>query len=209
MGWTACREPGCERAAEYESRLNDSVPQLLVTGLCLYPRRQSSPTILRDALRTHPIVVLGGKVRRSLYYEPPEMFLGRASDAERVEWMIGELHKAPAVTARSPVLVVDDDQSLRRAMERHMEALGYTVIKAEDADEALELAARERPYFILTNADLPWLGKLLHLIRAEAVLRGVPIVAVYPDRPEEFHEDRIFVLDDYRQLEELWPAKAA
>jgi CheY-like chemotaxis protein len=137
------------------------------------------------------------------------MFLKRASDAERVEWMIGELKTAPTVRASSPVLVVDDDQDIRRWMGHNLEALGYTVIKAEDAREALKLATCEHPYFILTNADLRWLGNLIHLIRTEAGLPDVPIVAIYPDRPEEFREDRILLLDDYRQLGKLWPSKAA
>jgi CheY-like chemotaxis protein len=137
------------------------------------------------------------------------MFLNQASDTDRVEWMVSELKKTPEVAAGSPVLVVDDDQDLRRGMGRNLEALGYNVLKAEDADEALELATREPPYFILTNADLPWLGTLIYLIRREASLRGVPVVAIYPDRPEEFREDRLVVLNNYRQLEELWPSKTA
>jgi CheY-like chemotaxis protein len=209
MGWTACVEPGCERTAEYEARLNDLVPRLAITGLCQYDRAQSSPAILRDALRTHPIVVLDGKVRRNHCYEPPEMFLGRATDADRVAWMIGELKKAREVTSGAPVLVVDDDQNLRRGMERNLEARGYTVVKAEDTKEALALAVLERPYFIFTNTDLPWLGNLIYLIREEAGLRDVPVVAIYPEKPEEFREDRILVLDDYPQLEELLPPKAA
>jgi CheY-like chemotaxis protein len=209
MGWVTCVEPGCERTAEYGARLNDLVPQLAITGLCQYDRAQSSPAILRDALRTHPIVVLDGKVRRNHYYEPPEMFLGRATDADRVEWMSGELKKAPEVTAGAPVLVVDDDQDIRRGMGRNLEARGYTVVKAEDVEEALDLAVQERPYFIFTNADLPSLDNLIYLIRREAGLRNVPVVAIYPDRPEEFREDRIVVLDGYPQLEELLPPKAA
>lgn len=209
MGWTACVEAGCERSAKYEARFNDLFPRLPVTGMCQYSRGQSTPAVLRDALRTHPLVVFGGKVRRNLYYEPPRLFLGRASDADRVEWMLGEIRKAPEVAAGRRVLVVDDDQDLRRGMGRNLQALGYSVITAEDADEALELAARERPYFILTNADSPLLGNLIHLIRREAGLRDLLVVAIYPDRPKEFHEDRIVVLEDYRQLEEMRPPKAA
>jgi CheY-like chemotaxis protein len=209
MGWTACGEPGCEHTAEYEARLNDLVPRLSITGMCQYDRTQSSPAVLRDALRTHPIVVLDGKVRRNHYYEPSEMFLGRATDADRVAWMTGELKKAQEVTSGAPVLVVDDDQSLRRGMEHHLKARGYTVVKAEDTEEALALAVVERPYFILTNVDLPWLDNLIYLIRGEAGLRDVPVVAIYPEKPEEFREERIVVLDDYPQLEELLPPKAA
>jgi CheY-like chemotaxis protein len=207
MGWAAREEPGCERSTEYESRLNDLVPQLSITGMCQYNRGQSSPAILRDVLRTHPIAVLDGKVHRNLYYEPTEMFLGRASDIDRIEWMINKLKKAPELTAGSPVLVVDDDQDLRREMERNLKALGYTVLKAEDADAALEFAMREHLYFVLTNADISWLDNLIYCIRKKAGLREVPVVAIYPDRPEEFREDRIVVLEDYRQLEERWPER--
>jgi hypothetical protein len=31
----------------------------------------------------------------------------------------------------------------------------------------------------------------------------------YPDKPEGFREERLVVLEDYRQLEELRPPKAA
>ena len=209
MGWIDCEAPGCERAAEYEARLNDLIPHLPVTGMCQYNRGQISPAILSDALRTHPVVVLNSKARRNLYYVPSAIFLGRASDIERVAWMIDELNHAPEVTAGSPVLVVDDDQEIRQSMGRKLEALGYTVVKAEDAPGALEVARREQPYFILTNADLPWLGNLIYRLREEPGLRDAPVVSIYPNRPEEFHEDRIVVLDDYRQLEELWPSKAA
>jgi CheY-like chemotaxis protein len=209
MEWVSCVAPGCERWAEYESRRNDLTPQLSITSLCQYNRRRNTPAILRDALSTHPIAILHGETHKNPHYEPSRMFLKRASDAERLEWMIGELKTAPTVRAPSPVLVVDDDQDIRRWMGRNLEALGYTVVKAEDAREALKLATCEHPYFILTNSDLRWLGNLVHLIRKEAGLPDVPIVAIYPDRPEEFQEDRILLLDDYQQLGQLWPSKAA
>ncbi len=209
MNWVACEEPGCERAAEYEAKLNGLVPNISITSMCQYNRGQTSPSIIRNVLRTHPLVVIGGKARRNIYYEPAEIFLNLASDSERVEWMMGELKKAPVVTAGSPVLVVEDDQDIRRRMERNLEALGYNVMKAEDADEALKLATCEHPYFILTNSDLPWLGNLIQLIRTETRLRDVPFVAIYPNKPEEFRDDRIVLLDDYDELEQLWPSKAA
>jgi len=32
-----------------------------------------------------------------------------------------------------------------------------------------------------------------------------PVAAVYADRPEEFRDDRLMVLDDYSRLAELLP----
>lgn len=209
MEWATCGAPGCERLVEYESRVNDLTERLSITGLCQYNRQRNPPATLRDALRTHPIVMLDGKAYKNLYYEPPAIFLNRASDAERVEWMMGKLKKAPEAIVRPPVLVVEEDQEIRRRMGRKLEMLGYTVVKAEDAREALKLATGEHPYFILTNSDLPWLGNLIQLIRREADLRDLPVVAIYPDKPQEYREDRLVLLDNYLQLEELWPAKAA
>jgi len=47
------------------------------------------------------------------------------------------------VTSGAPVLVVDDDQNLRRGTERNLKARGYTVIKAEDTEGALTLVVLE------------------------------------------------------------------
>jgi hypothetical protein len=66
--------------------------------------------------------------------------------------------------------------------------------------------ARERLGLVLTNTDLGWLDELIPMVKRDAELRFVPVAAVYPDRPEEFRDDRLLVLDDYSRLEELFPA---
>jgi CheY-like chemotaxis protein len=208
MGWALGPEPGCDRLHEYEARLNDLIPQLNLTGMCQYDRRRFTPEAVRDALRTHPLVVLSGGVRPNFFYEPPELFLNGHTADRRVEWMMSRLRGDMSAETRPTIMVAEDDREIRTGMKRTLVGMGYSVVKAEDVEESLEVGRRERPALILTNTDLGWLDELLGVMRQDAELRFVPVAAIYPDRPEEFREERILVLDDYSRLVELIPTKA-
>jgi CheY-like chemotaxis protein len=206
MGWALGPEQGCDRLMEYEAKLNDLLAGLSMIGLCRYDRRQFSPEIIRDAIRTHPLVVLGDEVCSNLLYEPPELFLNGHSADRRVEWMMSRLRGTKPVARGATIMVVDDDSEIRSGMRHTLEAMGYRVVKGEDEMEALEVGQREHPGLILTNTDLRWLDELLIVLRQDAQLRFVPVVAIYTDRPDDFSEDRILVLDHYSELEDLLPA---
>lgn len=174
--------------------------------MCQYDRRHFSRETVRDALRAHPVVVLSDGVRPNHFYEAPELFLnGHAAD-RRVEWMVSRLRGERPADARPTVMLAEEDRDISAGMKRTLLAMGYRVVKAEDAEEALEVARRERPGLVLTNTDLHWLDELISLAGQEAALRFVPVAAVYPNRPDEYSEDLILVLDDYSLLGELLPA---
>lgn len=208
MCWALGPEPGCERLFEYESRLNDIVPSERVTGMCQYDRRKFPAEAVRDAVRTHPLVVLSGGVRPNHFYEPPDVFLDGRSADRRVEWMMGRLRGDGAPPRCPTVMVAEEDRELRAGMRRRLRAMGYRVVKAEDAEEALEVGRCERPALVLTNTDLGWLDELLAVFGRDAELRFVTVAAVYPDRPEGFRDERIVVLEDYSQLDKLVPVGA-
>jgi CheY-like chemotaxis protein len=208
MHWALGSEPGCDRLLEYEARLNDLVPKLSLTGMCQYDRRRFPAEVVRDALRAHPVVVLSDGVRPNHFYEPPELLLNGHSADSRVEWMMSGLRGEGAAEARPTIMVAEDDREISAGMRRALRAIGYRVVKAEDADELLDVGRRERPGLILTNTDLAWLDELIRLVRQDAELRFVPVAAVYADRPGDFRDDRLVVLDDYSRLEELFPTTA-
>ncbi len=58
------------------------------------------------------------------------------------------------------ILVVEDERSLRRAMTRELERLGYTVLTAADGEEAVELfrARRSEVHLVLSDIIMPRLG---------------------------------------------------
>jgi DNA-binding response OmpR family regulator len=54
-----------------------------------------------------------------------------------------------------PVLVVDDDPTLRALVAEHLERAGWDVREACDGESALEVAARERPAAVVLDVRLP------------------------------------------------------
>lgn len=92
--WALGRAPGADRLIEYEALLNDFFPGRPARGLCQYDRRRFPPALIRDVLRTHPVVVVDELVcRTNLYFERADLILGRRPAQEHVDWMIGRLRE--------------------------------------------------------------------------------------------------------------------
>jgi two-component system cell cycle response regulator len=85
----------------------------------------------------------------------------------------------PAVTDRR-LLIVEDSPTMRRVMRRFLEPSGYAMFEAGDGEEALRLAARERPDVVLLDRQLPLLDGygVLASLQADPELREVPVVLV-------------------------------
>jgi len=95
------------------------------------------------------------------------------------------------------VLVVDDEPILRETIAFNLQREGFTVLLAEDGEEALEIARAEAPNLIILDIMLPKLDGLqvLRILREEST---VPILLLSA-RGEEI--DRVLGLelgaDDY------------
>ena len=78
------------------------------------------------------------------------------------------------------VLVVDDDPRSRKLARDTLASLGYVVIEATTAEQAVELAGHVPPALILMDIRLPGMSGLEALVelRANQALKGVPVVAV-------------------------------
>ena len=60
------------------------------------------------------------------------------------------------MTTDGPVLLVEDDESLRRILARHLLAKGYPVEEAASAEEAVRaLADGPRPRVVILDLNLP------------------------------------------------------
>jgi DNA-binding response OmpR family regulator len=91
-----------------------------------------------------------------------------------------------------PILLIEDDESLRRILSRHLRGLGFAVTEAPSAEAArAALADGPRPGLVLLDLNLPgdtgW-----DLLRSDAfAARDIPVVitsatAVNPKRLAEF-----------------------
>src|SRR5690348_9701052 len=65
------------------------------------------------------------------------------------------------------VLVVDDDESLRRVTELQLEEAGYEVLTASDGEGALRVVEEHAPPVVITDFKMPGMSglELLKLIR--------------------------------------------
>jgi two-component system, cell cycle response regulator DivK len=78
------------------------------------------------------------------------------------------------------ILVVEDDEENWDMISRRLQRRGYRVVHAADGQEAVEMAARERPDLILMDVGLPVMDGLeaTRRIRAHTETQTTPIIAL-------------------------------
>ena len=78
------------------------------------------------------------------------------------------------------VLVVDDDEVMRNALKRILEAEGYKVMLAEDGLELSKVLETTRLDLVLLDVCLPWVDgyELCKLIKSHHSLKMVPLILV-------------------------------
>jgi type II secretory ATPase GspE/PulE/Tfp pilus assembly ATPase PilB-like protein len=106
----------------------------------------------------------------------------------------------PHGQAACKVLLVDDEDSLRKVMKDLLERDGYLVTEARDGVQALDQVDRVGPDIIVLDLNLPGLdgyGVLSHL-RSRPATAGIPVI-VLTAKGDEDNEVRVFELgaDDF------------
>jgi len=78
------------------------------------------------------------------------------------------------------VLVIEDNLDNLRLITYALEHAGYNVISAGTGEEGVEVAIRERPFFIVMDINLPGIDGLeaTRLIRASEADGSIPIIAI-------------------------------
>ncbi len=78
------------------------------------------------------------------------------------------------------VLVVEDNPLNMQLMAAILDSAGYAVLQADNAEDGLEAARRERPALVFMDIQLPRMDGLeaTRLLKADASTRAIPVVAV-------------------------------
>ncbi len=85
MAWVL-NDPGTlDRLLEFECRVNLALPKAGDIVICSYDLDKFGATVVVDALRTHPVVLIGGIVQRNPFYVPPEELLKELDERESPE----------------------------------------------------------------------------------------------------------------------------
>lgn len=76
------------------------------------------------------------------------------------------------------ILVVDDDLGTRLSISDYLEISGYSVIAAENGQEALRLVEQSQPHLIVTDIGMPEMDgyELIKRVRARPVFRLLPVI---------------------------------
>ena len=82
--------------------------------------------------------------------------------------------------APATVLIADDEALSRKLLCAHLQDYGFTLLQAEDGEQAVELARRNRPDAILMDIKMPHLGgdQAAHMLKQDPATHGIPIIAV-------------------------------
>ena len=78
------------------------------------------------------------------------------------------------------ILIVEDNELNMRLLNDVLEAHGYSIIKTDQGEVAVELARRERPDVILMDIQLPDISGLeaTRRLKDDAATRDIPVIAV-------------------------------
>jgi type II secretory ATPase GspE/PulE/Tfp pilus assembly ATPase PilB-like protein/CheY-like chemotaxis protein len=122
-------------------------------------------------------------------------------DLELVEEEIAQDGATPAGRGQGTcVLLVEDEEQLRRVMKDLLEREGYTVAEARDGIQALDQVDRFAPDVIILDLNLPGLDgySVLSQLRSRPATRAIPIM-VLTAKGDEDNEVRVFELgaDDF------------
>lgn len=81
---------------------------------------------------------------------------------------------------KTTILIADDDPQLLRLMEAMLLPMGYTVLKAANGREAVEMAKRTPPDVILMDIQMPVMSGLeaVKILKDDEETRMVPVVVV-------------------------------
>src|SRR2546425_636178 len=148
----------------------------------------------------------GGGPGSRIASEPPATLTAPAATAEPLAHF-DLLEEGPTLRGSGPhgvaavkVLLVDDEDSLRKVMRDLLERDGYAVSEARDGVQALDQIDRVGPDIIVLDLNLPGLdgyGVLSHL-RSRPATASIPVI-VLTAKGDEDNEVRVFELgaDDF------------
>ena len=111
-------------------------------------------------------------------------FLSKPVDREKLVDRIGRLVGSPSQTE---VLLVEDDDSVRRAVQVMLETQGYRVNPVASAERALEVLAQARPGLILLDLMLPGISgnDFLSELRGHDEWHNIPVIVLTAAGPDE------------------------
>src|SRR5690349_8364912 len=78
------------------------------------------------------------------------------------------------------ILVVDDEPYMHRLLQHHFDLAGFAMLSANNGNEAIAMAASEKPDLVVMDvmmADMDGLTALKHLKKDDAT-KNIPVIVI-------------------------------
>jgi hypothetical protein len=92
MEWALVDLPGVEDLIEFETRVNYVVPKYDNAVICAYDLSKFGASVVMDALRTHPVVIIGELLQENPFFVSPDQFLLELRERRSVRESAGIAH---------------------------------------------------------------------------------------------------------------------
>jgi CheY-like chemotaxis protein len=101
------------------------------------------------------------------------------------------------------ILVVEDVDEISSQMGTMLRKKGHRILNAANAEEAIQVAEKDRPNMILSDLDLPTFDTLVRRVRDHRDLNNMLVAIIDINHPEVNQEDGLKILSNFDQLDEL------
>jgi MEDS: MEthanogen/methylotroph, DcmR Sensory domain len=92
MEWALADLPGVGDLIEYETRVNYVIPKYGGPVICTYDLTKFGASVVMDALRTHPFVIIGGLLQENPFFVPPDQLLLEIRERQSARKSAGAAH---------------------------------------------------------------------------------------------------------------------
>jgi hypothetical protein len=89
MEWALLDLPGVDDLIEYETRVNYLIPKYDDAVICTYDLTRFGASVVMDALRTHPVVIIGGLLQENPFFVSPDRLLDEIRERRSVRKSAG------------------------------------------------------------------------------------------------------------------------
>ena len=88
---------------------------------------------------------------------------------------------------KKKILIIDDEEVLRRIMRTMLERRPFEVIEAASGVEGFDLAKKLRPDLILLDWNMPGMNgaEVLKILRAEPLTANIPVILLTGTDPQD------------------------